>query len=212
MKKTGTWVYLVAFTCVILFTGLTRVAANAVENRFAGKVLILKRKPPSYFKTKGGFVGFLRKNSIKTVHEGEDRTWTFETMAFFRKPLGDYEIEMVFYDVKNGRSKSQRRFVNSYTQYTQDRNTRSLSGKTKLVRPHFDANKKYMIVAQSHGRELAKGEFTTRGTSQAMIDQQTRYKYEQKQMEKSMKELERKVKEQEKKEKEESNKAAQDLF
>ena len=135
-------------------------------------------------------------------------------MAFFRRALGDWEVEMVFYDVKNGSSPSSRRFVDSYTQYTQDRNTRILSGKCQLTRPSFDAGKEYMVVVQHKGDELAKGFFSTKGISQAQIDDQLRAEAEMKKMEQSMKDLEQKVKDQEaaaQKEKE-NLKAAEDLF
>lgn len=216
MRKQGIRMAAFSLAALFLIAGAGEVLARAVEDIFAGKVLILKKKPPSYFRTKNGFAGFLRQQSTGTVYESQDKTWEFETMAFFRKPLGDYEVELMFYDIRDGRSENQRRFVNSYTQYTQDRNTRILAGKTKLIRPHFDADIKYMIIAQSHGKELAKGEFTTRGTSQAAIDQQKRYEHVQAEMEKSMKDLEKKAKEQEaaeKKRQEEQNKnAAKDLF
>jgi hypothetical protein len=197
-----------------LTVALGELAAADAENVFAGKVLLLKKKPPGYFKTKDGFVSFLRGNSISTVYADEDNTWSFETMAFFRRPLGDYEVEMVFYNVEDGSGKNQRRFVDSYTQSTQDRNTRVLSGKARLTRPSFDANIKYMLVVQHKSAELAKGFFGTKGVSQAALDDQKRVEIEMKKMEESMKDLERKVKEQEEREKkdQENKKAAEDLF
>ncbi len=212
MKKNSVWISIISLICGVLLVGIGSVAARSVESIFAGKVLVLKKRPPAYFKRKSGFVRFLKTHSTKTVYEGQDKTWSFETMAFFKRPLGDYEVEMVFYDIKNGRAKHQRRYVNSFSQYTQDRNTRSLSGKTKLIRPDFDANRRYMIVAQSRGKELAKGEFATRGTSQAQIDQDKRLDHMQKEMEKSMKDLEKRAKEQEERRQKESQKAADDLF
>ena len=212
MRRTLAGVFVVSLVCTILFVSTKELTAGGVESVFAGRIFILNKRPPSYFRTKGAFVSYLKRNSLKTVHENRDKTWTFQTMAFFKRPLGDYEVEMVFYDIKAGKSKRARRFVNSYTQYTQDRNTRSLSGKTTLIRPPFDANRKYMVVAQSHGRELAKGEFTTRGTTQAALDNQKRMEKVQKEMEESIKDLERKAKEQAEREKKESQKAADDLF
>ncbi len=212
MKKSIAWFSVITFAFIVLVAGLGDALARGVPDIFAGKVLLLKKRPPSYFRTQGKFVSFLRRNSIKVVYQNEEREWVFDTMAFFRRPLGDYEVEMVFYNIEKGRSKSKRRFVDSFTQYTQDRNTRSLSGKTRLIRPQFDANIRYMVIAQSRGKELAKGEFSTKGTTQASIDQQKRYDNIQKEMEKSMKDLERKAKEQEEAQKKENNKAAEDLF
>jgi len=200
-------------TAAFFLVCVGEVLAAQAEKVFAGKVFLLKRVPPNYFKKSGGFISFLRHNSIKTVYENEDHTWTFQTMAFFRKPLGDYEVEMVFYDIEDGKSKNARRFVDSYTQYTQDRNTRALGGKAKLTRPSFDANKRYMVVVQQHSSEIAKGYFSTKGISQAQLDQDKRLKHEMKEMEKSMEDLKKKAKEQEEAaNKKKNNKAADDLF
>ena len=190
-------------------------AGRSVEDVFAGKVLILDKRPPTYFKTKGAFIRFLRGHSTKKVHENADKEWVFETMAFFRRPLGDYEAQVAFYDVTDGRSDAQRRFVDGYAQQTMDRNTRILSHKARLTRPHFDAGRDYVVQVQSRGNVLARGSFSTRGTSQAAIDQQLRYEAEMKKMEESMKELEKKAKEQKEREKREAEKddeAAEDLF
>ena len=212
MNRKNLWISLASIVCLALVVGIGEVAARSAEKVFSGRIFVLTKRPPSYFRTKNGFVSFLRKNSTKTVYENKDKVWAFTTMAFLKRKLGDYELEMVFYDIKRGRSKAQRKFVNSYTQYTQDRNTRSLSGKTELVRPSFDANRRYMIVAQSRGQELAFGEFTTRGTSQRALDSQKRCEQAQKEMEKSMRDLERRAKEQEEREKKMNKKAADDLF
>lgn len=212
MKKTVAGVILCGFALFVLSAGLGEVFAQSVPGGFAGRVVILKKRPPSYFRTQGAFTSFLRSNSTKIVYENESKEWVFETMSFFKKPLGDYEVEMVFFDIERGRNTNQRRFVDSFTQYTQDRNTRSLSGKARLIRPQFDANIRYMVIAQSHGKDMAVGEFSTKGTSQAYIDQQKRYEAAEKEMEKSMLDLERRAKEQEERDKKENSKAAEDLF
>jgi len=211
MKKNIVPCAVLCLACLVLLSGLGEVTAG-MAGRYAGRVFVLTKRPPGYFRTKGGFASFLKRHSTKIVYENSKRAWSFDTMAFFKRPLGDYEIEMVFYDITSGKSKSSRRFVNSYTQYTQDRNTRSLSGKTHLIRPDFDANKHYQIVAQSRGKELAQGEFRTRGTSQARIDQEKRMEQTQKEMEKSMRDLEKKAKEQEERERKANKEASKDLF
>ena len=199
----------------IIFGAVYNVAANA-ENVFAGKVVVIKKLPPTYFPTQNGIVQFLRNHSVKFLHADENHEWMFQSMAFFKRPLGDYEVEMVFFDVKNGKSKDKRRFVNSFTQYTQDRNTRSLLGRAILTRPSFDANREYMVVVQRHSEEVATGFFSTKGISQEQIDEQKRYEAEVKKMEESMKDLERKAKEQEEQQKREeeqrNKKAADSLF
>ncbi len=215
MRKSAVGRIAILIAMLFFLVGVSEVLARKVEDIFAGKVLLLKKRPPSYFKSKGRFVSYLRSNSVRTVYADKENVWKFETMSFFRRPLGDYEVEMVFYDIKSGKSASRRRFVDSYTQYTQDRNTRILSGKANLTRPSFDANKSYMIVVQSHGKDLAKGFFKTKGVTQAALDQQKRVDHQMKEMEKSMADLQKKVKEQEeetKKNAEKDKAASDDLF
>ncbi|MDD5305847.1 MAG: hypothetical protein PHU25_00865 [Deltaproteobacteria bacterium] len=204
--------FVITALAVALLCAALGVAAGQAEDAFAGRILVLTKKPPGWFKSPSAFISFLRANSAKIVYEDKNRTWRFETIAFFKKPLGDYEVTMVFYDVENGRGEGQRKFVNSYTQYTQDRNSRSLSGTTELIRPDFDANRTYVIIATSAGKEVAKGEFQTRGTTQASIEQAAYMEKQQAQMEKEMKELEQKAKEQEEKAKQQNKAAGDNLF
>jgi hypothetical protein len=199
--------------CAFVVVGVGEVLAKGVESIFAGKVLVLRKAPPTYFKSKNGFVKFLRGNRVSTVYENKDHTWTFPTMSFFKRPLGDYEVQVVFYDVTAGKTDAKRKFVDSYGQNTMDRNTRSLFHRVQITRPAFDAKRNYMIVMQGGGgRELAKGFFSTKGVTQAALDEQKRIEYEMKKMEESMKDLQKKVKEQEEREKKENDKAADDLF
>jgi hypothetical protein len=201
---------LVAGLFVVLVAG--EGIARRAEDVFAGKVVILKKRPPLSFKSADGFIGFLRTNSVQTVYADGDNTWTFETMAFFHRPLGDLEVDMVFYDVTNGGGEG--RFVDTYTQYTQDRNTRVLSGKCQLIRPTFDANKSYNIVVQHQGTTLARGHFSTKGISQDQLDNEKRVAAEMVKMEESMKDLQKKVDEQKAREEaqKKDQKAADDLF
>jgi hypothetical protein len=200
----------------LVVAGLGEVIAGGVEDVFAGKVLVLRKAPPTYFKSKSGFTQFLRSQQVKAISEGEDQSWTFPTMSFFKKPLGDYEVQVVFFDITDGSSESARKLVDAYGQNTMDRNTRSLFHKVKVSRPAFDAQRKYQIVVKSHGKELAKGYFETKGVTQAALDDQKRLDNEMKKMEESMKELEKLAKEQEeadkKRQEQENNKAADDLF
>ncbi|MBN2344047.1 MAG: hypothetical protein JXX29_23295 [Deltaproteobacteria bacterium] len=198
------------------------VAANA-ENVFAGKIIVLRKIPPSYFNTKNGFVNFLKSsknrydcaNPLPLPDEG---AVDFQAMVFFKKPLGDYEVEMLFHDVgsRNGGKTGAEVFKGSVTQYTQDRNTRSMLARTSMTRQEFDADRKFKVEIQSHGKTVASGFFCTKGMSQAEVDQQKRVHAQQEEMRKSMEELKKKAAEQEAKENQEQRKkdaeAGQDLF
>jgi hypothetical protein len=196
MKKSVVWLTASVFASLVLIAGVGELRAG-IEQKFAGKIFILKKRPPSYFKSQGAFSSFLRKNSMKVVSENEDHEWVLRTFAFFKRQLGDYEVEMVFYNIEKGKDKNRRQFVDSFTQMTQNRNTKSLEGKATLTRPSFDGNTSYMVVAQASGTDLAKGYFSTRGMTQETIDEQKRILIEQKKMEESMHDLQAKAKKQE---------------
>lgn len=158
--------------CLLVFD--SSVSAGGAPQAFEGKIVILSKDPPLSFPSKTAFANFLRQNSVKEVTQNAEGTWEFETMTCFKQPLLDFEVELVFYDITDGKTEDARRYVNSYFQYTRDHSAQTLSGRTKLIRPDFDANRTYMIVAQSRGVELARGEFSTCGIPQAQIDAEKR--------------------------------------
>lgn len=212
MSRHGFGYFALFLALAMLITSIPLIG-SAVEKAFAGRVLVLAKRPPSRFNTRGAFIKYLRTHSINRVQQNENQEWEFETMAFFRRPLGDYECEIAFYDVTDG--KGARRFVDGYAQQTMDRNTRILAHKARLTRPQFDANRNYQIVVQHRGRELARGSFSTSGTTQQAIDNQKRLEHEMKKMEAMVEEMERKAKEQEEreqKEAEEDKSASDGLF
>jgi len=213
MKATTIRTTAAAILGIALLAGVAEVAAKAVVDAYSGRFFVLKKKPPDYFQSQEIFQSFLKKYSTKTVSEDASRQWSFETMAFFKQPLSDYEVQIAFFEIADDKSLRNRRYVTAYTQYTQDRQTRILFGKTTLIRPEFDANKHYLMVARSRDKDLAEGDFKTLGTTQQAIDQQKRIEAEQKAMERSMQELEQKAREQqEQRQKQESEKAASNLF
>lgn len=205
----------IAATLILVGALHTVFAANA-ETMFAGKVVVLDAIPPTWFNSKNGFVNFLKKHRITVVHANADNEWNFKAMAFFRKPIGDYEVEMVFFDIGSGSGKSMREFRGSVTQYTQDRNAKTLLGRATLTRPTFDANRKYFVEVQNHGKTVASGQFETKGISQNQLDQQKRLEHQQKEMEKTMEEMKRREEEQHRQEQEAQKKkdaaAGDDLF
>ena len=208
----------VGFTlALLLLVGAihTVFAANA-ENVFAGKVLVLDQIPPTWFDSKNGFVNFLKKHRTNVISANADNEWNFKAMAFFRKPIGDYEVEMVFYDLGSASDRGMREFRGSVTQYTQDRNSKSLLGRATLTRPTFDANRRYFVEVQNHGKTVASGEFSTKGISQNQLDQQKRVEHQQKEMEKEMEAMKRREEEQRRQEEQAQDKknsdAGNDLF
>jgi hypothetical protein len=207
MRRTLTWITACSLAGLIMVAGLGEVFGGAA---FKGQIRVLTKMPKAYYPKASQFKSFIASHTTKYVYEsGDDRTWQFNIMAFFKRKLGDNEVTLMFYD--------RGKFVDSQIKMTRNYNSDTLLCSVRLNRPPFDAEKTYEVVAQDkNGNKLAKGMFTTRGTTQAAIDQQKRIEYTQKEMEKSMKELEKKAKEQEeaqkRKEAEKNKKAADSLF
>ena len=177
---------LVLTTSVLSLAGFLLVAGLSEVNgagAFSGQIKILTKMPKTWYKSAGEFNSFIRNHTTQNVYEaGDDRTWEFNIMAFFKKKLGDNEVTLAFYDLDLGS-----KYVDSQVKMTKDYNSDTLMCSVRLTRPPFDANKKYEMVAQDKdGSKLARGTFTTKGTSQAAIDQNKRYETMQKEMEKSI--------------------------
>ena len=68
MKRTVAWGAIAVVFAFVLVVAVGEVVARNAESVFAGKVLLLKKRPPSYFKTKQAFIRFLKQNSTKTVY------------------------------------------------------------------------------------------------------------------------------------------------
>ncbi len=123
-----------------------------VANRYAGKVLLFKRRPPSTWRTASIFHQFVRNHRVNRIRAGDDGNWRFEYMAFFRRPINDREVQVLFYDA-NSRNE---RYINSYSLYLQDRQQRIVGGTARLERPDFRPNRYYRIVVTSRRRTVAR--------------------------------------------------------
>jgi len=149
----------------LLFVSLIASAAWAAkpENVFGGKVIITYKQVPTRFKSASAMISYIKNHSINVINEKADKNWEFEILSFFKKPLHDYECQIIFYDTEK---KGNRKFMASFTQYVQDRNTRIVGQKVKLKRDEgFKPNWRYTVVVTNRGRELAKKEFTLKGTA-----------------------------------------------
>jgi len=149
----------------LLFAGLIASAAWAAkpENVFGGKVIITYKQVPTRFKSASAMISYIKRQGISVIKENAEKNWEFEILSFFKKPLRDYECQIIFYDTEK---RGNRKFMASFTQYVQDRNTRIVGQKIKLKRDDgFKPNWRYTVVVTSRGRELAKKEFTLKGTS-----------------------------------------------
>lgn len=125
-------------------------ALAEVANRYAGQVIIFDARPPSRWRTDSVFHRFVRAHRTNRIAAGDDGNWRIEYMAFFRRPVGDREVQVLFYDVHDAE-----RYISSYSLYLADPSQRIVGGNARLERPDFRPNRYYRIVVTSRRRTIA---------------------------------------------------------
>ncbi len=140
------------------------VAGKKPEDVFAGQVVITSKRLPSRFSSGEAFISALKQAKTDKVwpkeQKGNDEAiWKLEYVAFFAKPLDDFEVMVKFFDVTGGA----RKFIAGDAQMTRERGTRVFASDIELTKPYFDANRKYMMVVESKGRTVATANFWLRG-------------------------------------------------
>ena len=135
-----------------------------------GKIILISQKPSSTLSVKDARK-FARKHKIESVKQNDKQEWAFYTLTLLKRPLNDFDLKMLVYDVSRGTSKAKRRLLKSIYHHTLNSDSKSISGKVKLKRPEFDANRTYQLIAESRGKELAKVLFSTKGVSTVQMKQ-----------------------------------------
>jgi hypothetical protein len=117
-----------------------------VHRAFRGKVIITQKRPPSRFRSQGAFARWLRVNRKKHLWPDKKtrKSWTFEFMAFFRRPLNDLEVNIKFYDVTEGK-----KFIAADNFYLRGKGETIFSSKMELEKPRFSVNRKYAMYVLS---------------------------------------------------------------
>ena len=139
-------------------------AARKPEDVFAGQVVITNKRLPSRFSTGDAFIKALQQAKTDKVWPKEQAgndvaVWKLEYVAFFARPLNDFEVMVKFFDVTGGA----RKFIAGDAQMTRERDTRVFASDIELSKPYFDANRKYMMVVESKGKTVATASFWLRG-------------------------------------------------
>jgi hypothetical protein len=132
-----------------------------VHRVFRGKVVITQKRPPSRFRNQGTFVRWLRIHKKKHLwpDKKNKKRWTFEFMAFFRRPLNDLEVNIKFYDVTEGK-----KFIAADNFYLRGKGEKIFSSKMELEKPRFAVNRKYaMYVLSPRNVLLSSAIFWLRG-------------------------------------------------
>jgi hypothetical protein len=140
------------------------VQAAKPEDVFKGQVIITKNRLATRYASGDAFIAAVRNAKTDKVwpksQKGNDEAvWRVEYVAFFAKPLDDFEVMVKFYDVTGGT----RKYIAGDAQMTRERGTRVFASDIEVAKPDFDANRKYMMVVETKGRTLASTIFWLRG-------------------------------------------------
>src|SRR5947209_1422710 len=103
--------------CAVL--AAVTLAGAADGGRLPGQLYITKKRLAT--NGQASLAGTARQQEVHMVwpakESGNDRTsWTVDYVALFDRPLGDYEVEVKFWDVTKGAA----RYVTSREQFTRD--------------------------------------------------------------------------------------------
>jgi hypothetical protein len=93
-------------------------------------------------------------------HGNDQTAWNVDYVTLFDRPLGDYEVELKFWDVTKGPA----RYIGSREQFTRDKQTRMMAGELKLTAPEFERNRRYLVIVSTRRGNLAQVTFWLRGT------------------------------------------------
>ena len=151
---------------LVVFAGLALSPALAdarkPEDVYAGKIMFMKVRLPSHFRSSEDMVSTIKRSSMTTFwpeKTGDDKgKWVVEVMAFFARPLDDLECLVRFYDVTGGA-----RQLLSSGQVYMHRGDRMFGSSWKLGAPEFEPNKKILMTLENRGRILASGWLIIRG-------------------------------------------------
>ncbi len=130
------------------------------ERVFGGKVLLSKKRFPTWSRSVNSYISKIRKQTAKKFWENkEKKEWKIYFMAFFRHPLDDMEVTIKIWDVTNG----PKRMLSAFEQYI-DRCATSYSSTMTLKREDFGVNKDLLITVGARGFPvLASGKFRILG-------------------------------------------------
>lgn len=106
--------------------------------------------------TEEGLRNFMRAHNARQINEEDDhRTWKFKVGTFFRRPPGDLECHLLFYDVEHG----SRLFVTELTVFLSNREETGFLQSVTLERPQFKPRNRYIAVLTVRRQEMASTNF-----------------------------------------------------
>ncbi|MBK6848722.1 MAG: hypothetical protein IPG96_14720 [Proteobacteria bacterium] len=160
----GRWGAMAAVLGGLLLVSPALRAAPPVEDRFAGEIVVLRKRAPARFRNQAAFADFLRQYRSKRLvaDRSNAKRWTIEFMAFFKRPVDDFEVKVKFFDITKGRV-----FVAGDSILTSARGQRILATSMALEGPTFAAKRRYqMYLVDARGVALASAQFELDGETE----------------------------------------------
>ncbi|MFW6051000.1 MAG: hypothetical protein ACODAU_07490 [Myxococcota bacterium] len=126
-------------------------------------VLLTQAKVPRRT-SEHGLIRFARSHLARTLRETRDekltdRKWLANLVTAFNASPNDLEFNVVFNDIEGGK----KRFVDSMSVFTSNRDQKTYVSKVKLERPQFEPNHRYELVVTVRRREVGRFRFRTAG-------------------------------------------------
>ena len=147
-----------------LAIGLAFTLPSSSEARGSAKIYIFQGKVPKKLSERG-LIGFARKHRKKKLQEIKDkplkeRYWLAKMVAAFKRPPGDVEFQVLFYDITGGA----RDFISpALSIFINDRKQRTFLQKLKLERPTFKPNRKLEAVVTVRRTEMGRTKLELQG-------------------------------------------------
>lgn len=124
---------------------------------------LVQKKIPKRL-SEGGLLRFARSNNARRLQETQEadiasREWKAEMVTSFNRPPGDFEFQVMIYDVHSG----PRQFVDSMPVMISNRTDKTFVNRVKFQRPKFKPNRKMELVVVLKRREIGRMKFETVG-------------------------------------------------
>lgn len=122
------------------------------------QIFVVQRSIPRTLPGRDGHVQFGRKHHKRTLQEVTDvpvseRSWLARLIVKFDRPLGDWEFDVVFYDLTDGG----RRYMDPpMTMRVSDRDQSLFIQPIELKRPEFQPGMKLDLTVRTRGQEAGK--------------------------------------------------------
>jgi hypothetical protein len=141
---------------LLLSTAIVLALSSVAPAAFAQAQLYLTQADIPARLSEQQLRNFLRARNARQINEEDDhRTWRFQVGTFFRRPPGDLEAHLLFYDVERG----SRIFVTEMTVFLSNREETAFLQNVRLQRPMFKPRNRYIVVLTVRRVEMATANF-----------------------------------------------------